>query len=95
MINLGRTTPEIWEKVEKALKEKFQDIQTENAPYTIIKQVSEVQMLAVQGYYTGGNYDIYLLTISDPALKESPGPVPEAIITNALEEFQEILKEAI
>ena len=95
MINLGRTTPEIWEKVEKTLKEKFQDIQTENAPYIIIKQVSDVQMLAVQGYYTSGNYDVYLLTISDPALKESPGPVPEESITNALKEFRKTLKEAL
>jgi len=57
--------------------------------------VSEVQMLAVQGYYTSGNYDIYLLTISDPALKESSGPVPEEIITNAMEEFLKTLKDAI
>lgn len=93
MIYIGNLEPLIYESLVKKLQDRHPDLQSENSTSAVLKVIGKDQLIALQGLYKRGSYEVYLLEIRAPGNLKELTPLTDESYKDAKEEVNLTITE--
>lgn len=92
MRTLGTLPQETFDRVCKILKERFPGLQVENSPAIVLEKYSNTQLIAMEGYYKRGSYEVLLLEIRSP---DADHTAIQPVTEQAYDRNQKVIEDAL